>query len=334
MSKFSNYEPFNECVFPWIWYSSNTRLPWHLCPCSPFLEKLELLLVSYWTLLLTNNLALARLFKLFKSTKLQITINFPTDDSLQIQTTLPKYKEFSWPGKLWTHTHKKFQYQTSAKDYLPSTCWAVNRFLGSCSNICLTRLFALSEICGQGSLLKSITPLNIAKATPCSVSTKRANKKANNFTIESNNYRHTHNSRTTKYLPKMEELHIAKYKESLQHSIYPLQAHNFASKPQAPYSTDSPQSPRTFHLRPTKPWISVNNQKPINKEAKWIHANTIPGRKNTDSPKSMALSGELSRLFANKKFSGFKSLWITPFSWHILTTSAIVRATPAAARSL
>ena len=102
--------------------------------------------------------------------------------------------------------------------------------------------------------LKINHPLKIAKATPCSVSTKRAkNKKANNFIIKSNNYRHTHNSRTTKYLPKMEELHIEKYKESLQHSIYPLQAYNFASIPQAPYSTNSPQSLRTLHLRPTKP---------------------------------------------------------------------------------
>ncbi|WVZ06917.1 hypothetical protein V8G54_020263 [Vigna mungo] len=49
-----------------------------------------------------------------------------------------------------------------------STCLAVNRSLGSGSNICLTRLLALSEILGQGSLLKSISPRRMACATPCS----------------------------------------------------------------------------------------------------------------------------------------------------------------------
>ena len=35
-----------------------------------------------------------------------------------------------------------------------------------------------------------------------------------------------------------------------------------------------------------------------------------------DNPKSMALSGASSRVFANRKFSGFKSLCITPCLWH------------------
>lgn len=51
---------------------------------------------------------------------------------------------------------------------LPSTCFAVSRSFGSGSSICLTRLLALSEIFGHGSLLKSISPRRIACATPCS----------------------------------------------------------------------------------------------------------------------------------------------------------------------
>jgi hypothetical protein len=42
----------------------------------------------------------------------------------------------------------------------------------------------------------------------------------------------------------------------------------------------------------------------------------VPGLKYTERPKSMALRGESSDLFTNRKFSGFRSLCITPFSWH------------------
>lgn len=35
-----------------------------------------------------------------------------------------------------------------------------------------------------------------------------------------------------------------------------------------------------------------------------------------ERPKSMAFNGALSEEFAYKKFSGFRSLCITPFSWH------------------
>uniref|UniRef100_J3MZ62 Uncharacterized protein n=1 Tax=Oryza brachyantha TaxID=4533 RepID=J3MZ62_ORYBR len=45
-------------------------------------------------------------------------------------------------------------------------------------------------------------------------------------------------------------------------------------------------------------------------------AEYLPGLKNTERPKSMALRGESSDVLANRKFSGFRSLCITPFSWH------------------
>ena len=50
----------------------------------------------------------------------------------------------------------------------------------------------------------------------------------------------------------MEEPHIAKYKQSRRRSIYPPRVHSSASTPLVPYSTDSPQSPRTSLLKPTK----------------------------------------------------------------------------------
>jgi len=46
------------------------------------------------------------------------------------------------------------------------------------------------------------------------------------------------------------------------------------------------------------------------------HEALIPGLKNTERPKSIALRGESSDLFTNRKFSGFRSLCITPLSWH------------------
>jgi hypothetical protein len=45
----------------------------------------------------------------------------------------------------------------------------------------------------------------------------------------------------------------------------------------------------------------------------------LPGLKNTDSPKSIAFKGELSFLFAYKKFSGLRSRCMTPCLWHICT---------------
>lgn len=51
------------------------------------------------------------------------------------------------------------------------------------------------------------------------------------------------------YLPKMEEPHITICRESLQRSKCQLPAHNSASKPPAPCSTDSPQSPKTSALQ-------------------------------------------------------------------------------------
>ena len=50
------------------------------------------------------------------------------------------------------------------------------------------------------------------------------------------------------YLPKMEEHHKAKCKESHQHSIYQPLVHNFTSKPRAPYITDCLQSLTTSPL--------------------------------------------------------------------------------------
>ena len=40
--------------------------------------------------------------------------------------------------------------------------------------------------------------------------------------------------------------------------------------------------------------------------------NFWPGRKNTDSPKSLAFSAEFSAELASRKFSGFKSLGPSP----------------------
>lgn len=43
----------------------------------------------------------------------------------------------------------------------------------------------------------------------------------------------------------------------------------------------------------------------------------LPGLKKMDSPKSIAFNWAASFLFANKKFSGLRSRWITPCLWHI-----------------
>jgi hypothetical protein len=42
--------------------------------------------------------------------------------------------------------------------------------------------------------------------------------------------------------------------------------------------------------------------------------------KKIESPKSIAFKAEFSLLFANKKFSGFKSLCMTPFLWQAYNT--------------
>lgn len=56
---------------------------------------------------------------------------------------------------------------------LHSTSWAVNRSEGREQSILLIRSFALSEIKGQGSDSKSITPFRTASNIPCCVSGKK-----------------------------------------------------------------------------------------------------------------------------------------------------------------
>jgi len=43
----------------------------------------------------------------------------------------------------------------------------------------------------------------------------------------------------------------------------------------------------------------------------------IPGLKKTESPKSVALSGESSLLLRKRKFSGLRSRCMTPMEWQL-----------------
>jgi len=54
--------------------------------------------------------------------------------------------------------------------------------------------------------------------------------------------------RKNTHLPKTEEPHTTKYKESPQHSTHPLLVHNSSSIPLVPYNKDSPQSQKISPL--------------------------------------------------------------------------------------
>lgn len=61
-----------------------------------------------------------------------------------------------------------------SKRDLRSTSYAVIRFLASLTSIFLTRSFALSEILGQGSDVKSRSPCKTSSNISCSVSISKA----------------------------------------------------------------------------------------------------------------------------------------------------------------
>ncbi|ESR65598.1 hypothetical protein CICLE_v10010126mg [Citrus x clementina] len=60
----------------------------------------------------------------------------------------------------------------------------------------------------------------------------------------------------------------------------------------------------------------------------------LPSSKNTDNPKSVAFKRAFSSQLVNKKFSGLRSLCITPLQWQTFTTPIITLNTEAAALSL
>ena len=66
------------------------------------------------------------------------------------------------------------------------------------------------------------------------------------------------------------------------------------------------------------PWYFSDSKRSLYESKKLENIKKcIPGVKNMESPKSIAFNGEASLSSANKKFSGFRSLCITPCSWHI-----------------
>ena len=147
---------------------------------------------------------------------------------------------------------------------IPRTCCAVSLRLGSASSICLTSDFALSETLGQGSLLKSMIPRSIACATPCSDSVNQGGylifRNYKDFTIKQMEaivikWVKSHKSIFPHHLPKMEEIHIARYIRSLLHSIHLPLVHNFAWEPLEPCNRDSLQSLEYFSCADNEEFI-------------------------------------------------------------------------------
>jgi hypothetical protein len=62
----------------------------------------------------------------------------------------------------------------------------------------------------------------------------------------------------------------------------------------------------------------------ISKEGKLLKVRNIPGLKNTDNPKSIALRGESSLSLTKRKFSGLRSRCMTPKEWQASITPTIV----------
>lgn len=79
--------------------------------------------------------------------------------------------------------------------------------------------------------------------------------------------------------------------------------------------------------------MANNSARPTIEYYTTLEIKAVPGLKNMESPKSIAFNGASSFWFTNKKFSGLRSLCITPREWHASTTPMMTRASCAAAFS-